>query len=180
MFPLKFQLCKTFYFPSVINPFTRSYRRNQKAVRKACRFPLFDLCNFYGVIFGLFGMGVCLYDILNIVQCGRTLPCSCSRGKIDFHLKFLTPEHERDCKLINLVLSFQCYALLVYGTTMKRPNLFLPWLTLYALVIIGDIFVFTMQLFTEGCDFEKRFLSSSLILVYNWLVIFCLFINLKI
>ncbi|KAB0793301.1 hypothetical protein PPYR_12921 [Photinus pyralis] len=180
MFSFKFKMCRSSRFPNPFQFLAASLRRDQSALKKACHFPLLDLCNMYGAFVGLLGMGVCLYDMLKIVQGGRTLPCSFYRGKIDLHIKCLTPEHERDCKLINLVLSFQSYALLVAGSTMRNPYLFLPWLALYALVIAGDMTVVTIQLFKEGIDFEKRFLISSIVLIYNWLAIFCMFVHMNV
>ncbi|KAF5302085.1 hypothetical protein FQR65_LT08635 [Abscondita terminalis] len=120
--------------------------------------------------------GISFYDIIKLVQYGELL-CSCIyRGKTD---KIMKPSHERDFKLINLVLSFEYYTLIVFGTALKKPALFVPWLTLYAFIIMGDVLVFVVHLFNEGCNFDKNFLSSGMLLVYNWLAIFCLFFHIK-
>ncbi|KAK4874195.1 hypothetical protein RN001_013555 [Aquatica leii] len=119
-----------------------------------------------------------LYDIINVVKDGQSSPNKFSETQEEGP-KFLKSTHERDFKLINLVLSFEYYTLIVVGAGLRKPGLLVPWLTLYAFIIIGDIIVFFVQLCNDGCNFDKNFLCSGILLAYNWLAVFCLFLHIK-
>lgn len=56
-------------------------------------------------------------DIVRIIRCGSVLPCTLWRSRIETG-KVISPEGERDVKLISLVLSFEYYVLLILAVLM--------------------------------------------------------------
>lgn len=61
-------------------------------------------------------------DIVRIIKCGPVLPNSLWRSRIQTG-KIISPEGERDLKLMSLVLSFEYYVLLVFAVIMVSKNL---------------------------------------------------------
>lgn len=58
-----------------------------------------------------------LMDIVRIIKYGSVLPNTLWRARIETG-KVISPEGERDMKLISLVLSFEYYVLLIFGVVM--------------------------------------------------------------
>lgn len=56
-------------------------------------------------------------DMVRIIKSGPVLPNSLWRSRIQAG-KVITPQGERDLKLISLVLSFEYYMLLVFAVIM--------------------------------------------------------------
>ncbi|CAH1383082.1 unnamed protein product [Tenebrio molitor] len=85
-----------------------------------------------------------------ILRCGPTLPGYLLKSRGDFG-KVIEPTMERDLKLI------------------------LPFLVLYAFIIVMEIATLFLRLFTDGFSFNKSSLFTSMFVVYNWLCVFCCF-----
>lgn len=56
-------------------------------------------------------------DIVRIIRSGPVLPNTLWRSRIQTG-KVITPEGERDLKLMSLVLSFEYYVLLIFAVAM--------------------------------------------------------------
>lgn len=134
-----------------------------------------------------------MMDIIRIIKAGSVLPNSLWRARIQSG-KIISPEGERDLKLISLVFSFEYYSLLVLAVLMvsfkevlatryaaflfqRSPVLFMPWLLLYTFIIMIEFVNFFVRLFLMGINFSKHNLILSIFIVYNWLAIFCAFIR---
>lgn len=135
-----------------------------------------------------------IFDIVRIIKCGPVLPGYLWRERLKTG-KLVTPEAERDCKLICLVLSSEYYLFLLVGLStvdkifgllhdsselmiilfQNNPIFFLPFLVLYATIIFLESLIFFIRAFVEGIDFKKCGLIMSLFMIYNWLSVFCTF-----
>ncbi|KAJ8934021.1 hypothetical protein NQ314_013657 [Rhamnusium bicolor] len=115
-----------------------------------------------------------IFDIIRIIKCGPVLPGYLWRERLKTG-KLVTPEAERDCKLICLVLSSEYYLFLLTGLSTNNPIFFLPFLILYAVIIFLEFLIFFIRAFVEGVDFKKCGLIMSMFMIYNWLSVFCTF-----
>lgn len=100
------------------HPFSRilsgELRKNERAFKVLCDCPMLNLSSTYAIILGIIGVGLSLFDIVRIIKAGSVLPYPLVRQRIQSG-KIVSPECERDLKLISLVLSFEYYCLLVFG-----------------------------------------------------------------
>lgn len=108
--------------------------------------------------------------------------------------KIITPEAERDFKLISLVLSMEYYFFLLIGLlTVSAPTrnhltilnkavnfqnnsiFYMPFLGLYALIISLEFVVFLTRMFIDGLNLRKRALLMTIFMMYNWSSVACTF-----
>lgn len=98
--------------------------KNRKTFKVLCSCPLLNLSSTYTVILGIIGVLLSLFDIYRIIQAGSILPYPLVRQRLQTG-KLVSPECERDLKLISLVLSLEYYCLLIFGVLNVCGNLFL-------------------------------------------------------
>ncbi|CAG9862271.1 unnamed protein product [Phyllotreta striolata] len=158
-------------FYTVIGPLLK---KNHRHIKFFCEKPIFSFSPFYVLVLGILGAFLSIYDILRIIKCGPTLPGFLWRERLK-NCSLVAPEVERDFKLICLVLSAEYYMFLLTGLATGNPIFFLPFLCLYAGIILMESSIFLMRAFLEGLDFNKSSLVMSMFMVYNWLSVFCTF-----
>ncbi|XP_018575354.1 uncharacterized protein LOC108914119 [Anoplophora glabripennis] len=158
-------------FHTILGPI---FRKNQKNIKILCGYPALQFAPIYVAILGVLGVILSIFDIVRIIRCGPVLPGYLWRERLKAG-KLVTPEAERDCKLVCLVLSSEYYLFLLVGLSTNNPIFFLPFLMLYAVIIFLELLIFFIRAFVEGIDFKKCGLIMSLFMVYNWLSVFCTF-----
>lgn len=89
-------------------------RKNQKDISKICSYPALKIAPIYVGVLGTLGVILSVFDIIRIVRCGPVLPRYLWRERLKTST-VVTPEAERDCKLICLVLSSEYYLFLLVG-----------------------------------------------------------------
>ncbi|XP_072383993.1 uncharacterized protein [Diabrotica undecimpunctata] len=158
-------------FHSFIGPVLR---KNQKTIRAICSHPTLSFSPFYVLILGLLGVILSVFDIVRIIKCGSVLPGPLWKERLKSGT-LVPPEVERDLKLICLVLSTEYYLFLLIGLITGNPIFFLPFMILYAVIIILESSIFAMKACVEGMDFKKSGLLMSMFMMYNWTSVFCTF-----
>ncbi|RZC35892.1 uncharacterized protein BDFB_006604 [Asbolus verrucosus] len=158
-------------FYTIIGP---HLKRNYYFIRQFCSHPFLGISDVYTMILGLLGVAFSVFDILMILKCGPTLPGYLVKARADFG-KVIAPQMERDLKLIALLTSFEYYFFLIVGVLSKSPIFFLPFLILYAFIIVMEFMTLFLRLFTEGFSLSKSAIFTSMFVVYNWLCVFCCF-----
>lgn len=149
-------------------------RRNHKNISVVCAHPSLKFAPFYVGFLGILGVLLSIFDIVRIIKCGPVLPGYLWRERLKTGT-VITPEAERDCKLICLVLSTEYYCFLLVGLATNNPIFFLPFLLLYAAIILMESIIFFVKSFVEGIDFKKSGLIMSMFMMYNWISVFCTF-----
>ncbi|XP_023015607.1 uncharacterized protein [Leptinotarsa decemlineata] len=149
-------------------------KRNHKTIKVFCAHPALRFAPFYVAILGILGVILSIFDIVRIIKCGPVLPGFLWRERLKSGT-FITPEAERDAKLICLVLSAEYYFFLLVGLLTGNPIFFLPFLLLYSVIILLEAFIFVIKAFVEGIDFKKYGLVMSMFMIYNWMSVFCVF-----
>lgn len=132
--------------------------------------------------------------MVRIIRFGSVLPCALKRARV-MPGRVVSPECERDLKLICLVLSLEYYSMLVVGAFYVRelnenlttkstnclfqhnPSLYLPWLFLYSIIIFVEFFIFMSNIFKEGLVIRKSAILMTTLIIFNWLSIFCAFLR---
>ncbi|KAG5876631.1 hypothetical protein JTB14_005047 [Gonioctena quinquepunctata] len=158
-------------FHTILGPLLK---KNQKTIKTFCAHPSLRFSPFYVAILGVLGVILSVFDIIRIIRCGPLLPGFLWRDRLK-NITLVTPEVERDCKLICLVLSSEYYLFLIVGLSTSNPIFFLPFLLLYAVIIFLEAFIFVTKAFVEGIDFKKYGLVMSMFMIYNWISVFCVF-----
>ncbi|XP_026281978.1 uncharacterized protein LOC113208935 isoform X1 [Frankliniella occidentalis] len=87
----------------------------------------------------------------------------------------VTNETARDLKLMSSVLGVEHYALLALGAFTDNPVLLLPWLFMGMVVIFLEAFLFASRLFYEGIHMNRSEVLFTVMMIHNWLQVFCLF-----
>ncbi|KAJ8956685.1 hypothetical protein NQ318_014040 [Aromia moschata] len=150
------------------------FKKNHKSIRDLCGCPFLCFSPIYVMILGTLGVILSIFDIVRIIKCGPVLPGYLVRERLKTG-KLISPEAERDCKLICLVLSAEYYLFLLIGLSTKNPIFFLPFLILYAVIISLEAIIFFIRAIMEGMEYKKTGLLMSMFMVYNWLSVFCTF-----
>ncbi|KAJ8922947.1 hypothetical protein NQ315_001493 [Exocentrus adspersus] len=158
-------------FHTILGPV---FKRNHKNIKLLCSHSALHFSPIYVAILGVLGVVLSIFDIVRIIKCGPVLPGFLWRERLKTG-KLVTPEAERDCKLICLVLSSEYYLFLLVGLSTNNPIFFLPFLVLYAAIIFLETLIFFIRAFVEGIDLKKCGLIMSLFMIYNWLAVFCTF-----
>ncbi|XP_044253526.1 uncharacterized protein LOC123004357 isoform X1 [Tribolium madens] len=158
-------------FYTVIGP---HFKRNYYFIRQFCGHPFLCISDFYTMVLGILGVAFSVFDIAMILKCGPTLPGYLLKARGDFG-KVIDPTLERDLKLIALLVSLEYYLFLIVGVMSKSPVFFLPFLFLYAFIIVMEFVTLFLRLFTDGFNFNKSSLFTSMFVVYNWMCVFCCF-----
>ncbi|KAL3273641.1 hypothetical protein HHI36_015071 [Cryptolaemus montrouzieri] len=158
-------------FYSILGPLIRS---NQKSIRPICAHPLMAYSHMYTGLLGFIGMILSLVDIVRIIKCGPILPGYMWRSRIK-NSKLANPELERDLKLIFLSISLEYYIFLILGCLTQNAVLFLPFLCLYAFIILMEGLIFFMFLFVKCVNLSKINMAMIAFVVYNWMAVFCAF-----
>lgn len=157
---------------------TSSWQESYRTVKKICFCRFVDVCPFYALVLGILGLGTSLFDIVRLVQCNSTLFSNSKVCKNREVHKLLNPKHERDLKLMSLVLSAEHYFLLFFGSFTQNSSLLIPWLLLYAFLILVEFGTLVYRLFVEGITANKHNLALSIFMTYNWISIYCLYFRL--
>ncbi|XP_019868095.1 uncharacterized protein LOC109596935 [Aethina tumida] len=156
-------------FHTVLGPMLKT---NIKPIKSLCRYPLLRFSPIYVGCLGIVGLILSVFDIIRIIHCGPILPGYLRRSKIG---TLITPQMERDFKLICLVWSFEYYSLLLIGLLTQNPIFFLPFLILYAAIVLLELAIFAMRILCDGICFSKTTLIMSVFMIFNWFSVFCTF-----
>ncbi|CAH0563472.1 unnamed protein product [Brassicogethes aeneus] len=151
-------------------------KNNHRHIKEFCANPGLTFSPLYVGVLSVLGMVLSVFDMLRIINCGPTLPGYLWKTKSKPG-KLISPETERDFKLICLVWSFEYYASLLVGLFTNNPIFFLPFLLLYALIVFLEFMIYCMRVFTDGINFSKTSLIMSMFMIYNWMTVFCTFIH---
>ncbi|XP_056641569.1 uncharacterized protein LOC130448304 [Diorhabda sublineata] len=149
-------------------------KKNHKSIKSLCAHPTLSFSPIYVFILGILGMVLSIFDIIRIIKCGSVLPGYLWRERLKKGA-IVVPEVERDLKLICLVLSTEYYSFLLIGVLTGNPIFLLPFMILYAVIIMMESFIFLMKAFAEGIDMKKSSLVMSMFMMYNWMSVFCTF-----
>ncbi|XP_022914007.1 uncharacterized protein [Onthophagus taurus] len=153
--------------------FYRPFKK-RTVVGKICALPWFQSTESYVVALGLLGVILSAIDLLRVLKAGRTLPCVLWRARLRTG-SVVTPEMERDLKLLTLILSLEFYGLLIIGMTWKNYEYFLPLLYYYGIVIVSEFAVLFLKMYSVGFELRKHQLLNSMFVVYNWIVVYCVY-----
>ncbi|XP_060522380.1 uncharacterized protein LOC132699592 [Cylas formicarius] len=156
-------------FHSVLGPVLT---KNKMHINKICSHPIFGFVPVYVGALGIIGVVLSIFDIIRIIRCGSILPGYLWRERIK-NGQFISPEVERDCKMISLVISTEYYLFLLVGLVTNNPVFYMPYLALYSLIITLEVIIFLTKVFVDGVDFKKCGLVMSLFMVFNWTSVFC-------
>ncbi|CAH1973834.1 unnamed protein product [Acanthoscelides obtectus] len=149
-------------------------KKNQKSIQRLCGVLPFHVSHIYVGILGVLGVALSLFDIIRIVKCGPVLPGYLWRERLKTGT-LVPAEVERDCKLICLVLSLEYYCFLLVGLLTNSPIFFLPFMILYAVMVVMESVIFFVRAFVGGLDYKRSGLIMSMFMTYNWLSVFCTF-----
>ncbi|XP_069685039.1 uncharacterized protein [Periplaneta americana] len=158
-------------FYTLIGPALKKY---SKFYNRVCAPRMFGY-DFFVIFMGILGALASLTDIVRIVQGGSTLSENLWRSRCQRGSEVVSAEVERDMKLMVSILSVEHYILLIFGAITKNPVLLLPWLALEILVIMLEILLFVLKLLTEGIHMNRSQIIVTVIMIHNWLHVFCLF-----
>ncbi|XP_043673987.1 uncharacterized protein LOC122631870 isoform X3 [Vespula pensylvanica] len=111
------------------------------------------------------------FDVIRTMNCKVPVRCP-SRPKREN----LAPwDVERDLKLMTSILGIEHYTLIMLGAITEYPMLYTPWLLMQLCVIIVEIIVFFVRLFLDGLHVKRDEILPAILMVHNWLQVFCLF-----
>ncbi|XP_050308444.1 uncharacterized protein LOC126744899 [Anthonomus grandis grandis] len=159
-------------FHTVVGPLLR---RNKHYINTVCSHPALGIAPLYVGVLGILGVILSIFDIYRIIKCGPILPGYLYRERTTKHGKVISPEAERDCKLISLVLSAEYYFFLLTGIATNNPIFFMPFIGLYAVIITLEFIVFVTRTFVDGFNIQKKALFMTLFMMYNWAAVACTF-----
>ncbi|KAK9716759.1 hypothetical protein QE152_g24555 [Popillia japonica] len=120
--------------------------RKKNFITRLCTCRLFNTSNAYIIALGILGVLLSAIDLYRLLRSGPILPCGLWRERIQPG-RVISPESERDLKLVGLVFSVEYYGLLIYGIATKNPLYLLPILCFYAIIIVIEFFVFVLKIF---------------------------------
>ncbi|KAL1494086.1 hypothetical protein ABEB36_009739 [Hypothenemus hampei] len=148
-------------------------KRRKFLINTFCSHPVLSFVPIYVWILGVLGVILSIFDIWRIIKCGSVLPGYLWRERMKRNV--ITPEAQRDCKLICLVLSVEYYFFLIVGLVTNNPIFYMPFLILYAIIITLEVIVFFSRVFADGLCLRKRTFLMTILMLYNWSSVACTF-----
>ncbi|XP_014614977.1 PREDICTED: uncharacterized protein LOC106792962 isoform X1 [Polistes canadensis] len=115
------------------------------------------------------------FDVIRTMNCKVPIKCSSRSKKEDLSELKTSAEVERDLKLMTSILGIEHYTLIMLGAITEYPMLYIPWLLMQLCVIIVEIIVFFVRLFLDGLHVKRDEILPAILMVHNWLQVFCLF-----
>ncbi|XP_018332551.1 uncharacterized protein LOC108742041 [Agrilus planipennis] len=103
-------------FYTVFGP---SIRRNYRTLKTVCSYRFLNTSVIYAGFLGFIGLILSLFDVVRIIKAGPVLPCVMWRARIRTG-SVVSPECERDFRLMSLVFSLEYYFLLIIGTATSK------------------------------------------------------------
>ncbi|XP_015191054.1 PREDICTED: uncharacterized protein LOC107074291 isoform X1 [Polistes dominula] len=129
----------------------------------------------YVIMLGIIGTVITTFDVIRTMNCKVSIQCSSGSKKEDLNELRTSSEVERDLKLMTSILGIEHYTLIMLGAITEYPMLYIPWLLMQLCVIIVEIIVFFVRLFLDGLHVKRDEILPAILMVHNWLQVFCLF-----
>ncbi|GJQ71875.1 hypothetical protein Trydic_g2988 [Trypoxylus dichotomus] len=146
--------------------------RKKSFITRLCTCRLFNTSKAYIVALSVLGVVLSIFDLYRILRSGSTLPCALWRARIKTG-RVVSPECERDLKIVGLVFSVEYYGLLLYGVATNNPIYFLPILYFYAVIIVVEFLVFILRMYINGLDLDKEHLLAAMFIIFRWIIVYC-------
>ncbi|XP_026281979.1 uncharacterized protein LOC113208935 isoform X2 [Frankliniella occidentalis] len=158
-------------FRTVLGPPLMKYSR---FYNRLCSPKIFGYST-YAACLGILGTVVTLIDLRRLLN-GEAPTCEgLWKNRLSRSERLMTNETARDLKLMSSVLGVEHYALLALGAFTDNPVLLLPWLFMGMVVIFLEAFLFASRLFYEGIHMNRSEVLFTVMMIHNWLQVFCLF-----
>ncbi|XP_046824630.1 uncharacterized protein LOC124426677 isoform X2 [Vespa crabro] len=125
----------------------------------------------YVIMLGIIGTVITTFDVIRTMNSKVPIRCPSRSKKEDL----ATWDVERDLKLMTSILGIEHYTLIMLGAITEYPMLYTPWLLMQLCVIIVEIIVFFVRLFLDGLHVKRDEILPAILMVHNWLQVFCLF-----